>query len=235
MDLDVLVLVLSTFLYPYDKMVSAIKDTWGKNKEHFRVIYYYSGDEDKFDGTDLYVKTTEGDLLGRTKMAIKYCFEHFKFDYILRVCAGSYIVSEEMFKFLQDKPRERFYCGVDNGGYASGAGYFLSPDVVKIIADNEVPYSGFEPKPGEIHSCDDGSLGVFLRGKGLSVTPARRVDYNDATDILPDQILHVGPHADVLVPGQYHYHVACCPTNGVERTYLLYKKIRCSELFRKAP
>jgi hypothetical protein len=116
--------------------------------------------------------------------------EDIKFDYIFRSNASSYIDPLELQRFAKQLPKDLCYCGIDGGGFASGAGVFLSPDIIDILREsyNEAP-----------HNAEDVLMGEILSKHGISITPgAKRCDY-----------WYSGYRA-----GHYHYR---CKSNNEDR------------------
>jgi hypothetical protein len=64
-----------------------------------------------------------------------------EFDYIIRTNLSSFYVFSRLFKFLTTLPTEKCYCGVqgqeDNWTFASGSGFILSPDLVKLLVQHK--------------------------------------------------------------------------------------------------
>jgi hypothetical protein len=201
---QILVLVLSSQISPYDKLHKAIKETWGQDQPGFQVIYYFGHQKEQvIRDNELHCNCSDSDIMLKTLKAFEYTLNNFKFDYIFRCCAGSYVVALEILKFIEDKPTERFYCGI-NGlfsevKYASGSGFFLSPDMVKIILETPSPKN---------YGFDDVTIGAILSTKGIDVTPGAR-----RADCLEKNV--------EIIPGQYHYHVR----TDIQKMYDIHKKL----------
>jgi hypothetical protein len=97
---------------------------------------------------------------------------------------------------LEGRPTSRFYAGfighidpldLSSPSFASGSGYFLTRDLVKMLTDN--------PEAFACHQADDVALGIFFASKGIGITPGRRQD--DET---------FGKDLRCLDKSQYHYH-----------------------------
>lgn len=173
--MNVLILVQATHLEPWDKIIQAQKQTWDSIDEPgVDTIYYYSHESASFyDGRDLYVKCSpdHGMEHWRMKLALDYILDGFaSYDYIFRTNASSYVNKKLLVEFLKGKPREKYYCGIDGGGYASGCGYVMTTDCVSIIRDQ------FDDYPSESEDC---LTGVYMQRNGITVSPgADRVEFN---------------------------------------------------------
>lgn len=205
MDPKVIIVVLGAEGH-YKPLIQSVRNTWGALPP-YKTVYCYGWMEGR-------PHTPEGSVMQfgdeimcglsdnlqvvhyKTLMTFEHLLKTEEFDYIFRCCAGSYIHKPAMVKFLQDKPRSRFYCGICGyecgTHYASGSGYFLSRDLVQLAVDhkNEVwPHA----------RTDDAAMGWFMRGQGLQVYPgARRIDI-DAPE-------HMNQLNVVDMSVEYHYH-----------------------------
>lgn len=118
------------------------------------------------------------------------CFEKtldWDYDYIFHTNSSSYIDKELLYRWLIDKPRENFYSGVvgdyNNQKFASGCGFTLSKDVVKLILNNQEKW--------EHGDKDDATLGIMLSKLGQKVHPAPRFDLiHDNISDIPDNFFH---------------------------------------------
>lgn len=177
--MNILHLVLGCKNQYYEKIEETARNTWMKMcPENIKTIFMYGNSSEIYwDNNDsFYVNRPEGHeyniCLYKTLMAFKVFIES-DFDYIYRTNNTGYFDLKMTSSFLEDKPRDNFYCGnsqlfqksentpyAPNRGinYASGASFFLSRDIVeKIIDDEEIIYSyGF---PGW---CDDVSIGKYI-------------------------------------------------------------------------
>lgn len=152
----------------YVKLANAIKKTWGKTETDDAKIYYlWCNNYKRKDRNDWVLNKEEGYgmLLWKT---LGFLFEHRhdEFDYIVRVNVGSYIHVGRLLKYLQDKPREKFYCG-QVGNYkdikfVSGSCFILSRDLVMLSLRN-IKKFGFD-------HIDDVSFGRFMGRHGIEPT-----------------------------------------------------------------
>lgn len=195
----------------FKNLVKSIKNTWALDKtDEVEILFYYGRTQtyDPADGQsilvndDLYCGVNRIDICTRNSIAFNYVYHHYDFDYLFRCCSGSYIVVDKLLAFLKDKPKSSFYCGVNGGHFASGSGFFLSRDLVKMLLDSP---EGFWMFP----SADDVGFGSFLCPKGIRITPAPRQDFDDGV-------------IRNLNPAVYHYHIRNQPNLMYELYRLLH-------------
>jgi hypothetical protein len=117
--------------------------------------------------------------LPKKVMAFDFARHNFEYDYVYSCCDGAYVDRDNLLAWVEDKPRTGFYAGV-NGPYldstwryVSGSGWFMSPDVVNLIADNAREVLDWNP---DIHHFDDVCVGHFLDAHGVKPVDAPRVD-----------------------------------------------------------
>jgi hypothetical protein len=209
----ILILVQSCDDAPYGEMMKAQMNTWDKIEHPETKTLYYLSEENAYDdyncyiGNKIYMLGSEAyDMMHwRQKLA----FDHIKdiginFDYLFRTNASSYVNKKLLVEFSKSLPKEKCYCGIDGGGYASGAGVFLSPDVVEILRTqtDESPTA-----------YEDAYMGAILGRNGITVTPgAKRCDISSAQPNIPNC-----------------YHYRCKPDNGdrtkdIEAMYAIYNQ-----------
>ncbi|MDP1712213.1 MAG: class I SAM-dependent methyltransferase [Candidatus Nanopelagicaceae bacterium] len=182
-------------------LAESIRDTWGRCGPCDVVLYRGCRPEDPSIPIDsIQIRDTIVGIHDDRLVHMYYqCVDMFSqalkydFDYLFRCCCGSYINQFELLKFIEDKPRTGFYCGIigtrGSDVYASGSGFFLSRDLVELFVKcrNEALTL---PALYE----EDILIGRFLRQKGIVVSSgAKRIDVAD-----PNQ---------EPVPNQYHYHL----------------------------
>ena len=160
----------------YIKMEQAIRQTWApkllEKEEIVDVLYTYgqwdralkgevekNGDKLDINHPEDYFKTS-----GKSAKTLKYVYEKYDFDYVFRTNLSAYIHADNLINYIKDKPKENFYHGItarhpDNKEvtYVSGAGFFLSRDLVKLVAENLDQIN--------LNTIDDTALGSFLHGK----------------------------------------------------------------------
>ena len=188
----------------YNKLYQGVKNTWGGvTVDGIKIIYVYGGGKNtdiRLVGDKLFVDVNETlENIGyKTISMFEYLLKHFEFEYIYRTNLSSYLVQDKLLKYLDNKPREKFYNAVSIPFYpakfGSGAGYFLSKDVVKTIVDLQDSWD---------HTLlDDVALGKFIaQNTDIPLTDASRIDYTDSKDV-----------PDYIDPKIYHFR--CKTTTG---------------------
>jgi len=203
--MKILILVISSKNSPYDKLEESIRKTWGNNEDdNIKIFYNYGDGESSFiDGDKIicnYPETLENIGL-KTIKSFELLYD-LDFDYIFRTNLSSFVDIKNMVKYLEDKPTDKYYagrCGLNFGGehlikfgegsFASGSGYFLSKDIVKLIIDNKEKWD---------HSIiDDVAIAGLLKGLNILPTNCPRIDITSTTnglfyhqnDIIDDRII----------------------------------------------
>jgi hypothetical protein len=215
-----LILVLSADIPKYQQMIKTMKKTWASYKSpNFETKFYY-GTSSKYrapygqvrqEGDTIVCGIPEGmnSILNKTIMTYEYVLNHYSFDYIFRCCAASYIIPKNLIRYLKDKPRQRFYCGaIGKFGhlpFASGSGYFLSRDLVKLIIKNKRRLQSY----GHAPYLDDVIVGRFLKENGIKVTNGIRVNLDRC------------PRKKDIKIGCYHYHFPVDPKCMIMLSQLL--------------
>lgn len=208
----VLVMVLSSDEGRYSELTEAIRGTWGAARlPGLQIVYYYSlrsGFPEPKAGTahlkeDVLICGGLGGVHGileRTLIMFQNVLSLFKFDYVFRCCGGSYVVPERLMRFIEDKPDRNFYCGirgVSNGmPFASGSGYFLSRDLVELVARHSDEIRGY-PDPG-YH--DDVAIGRFFHTQGIPLDGRATRQENDGSGkVLPDMYhVHIRTEPELM-------------------------------------
>lgn len=173
--------------------------------EHIEAYFIKSdpnlGAEHKIDGDTIWFKTSVGfvpqssGILDNTILA----FDLFKdrlseFSYVLRPNISSFYVFDRLLRDAKGFAKEKFYAGVKGNeygiSYASGSGFLLSMDLVKLIIDNK------NSLIGDKSLVDDIVIGKFLTGHGVNITEYPRIilssvdDWNNRKDKIPDYVAH---------------------------------------------
>lgn len=218
------ILVLSTTAVDeygdYEEMTNCVRETWGKEIPENVSVYYNYGlipghthnpneGENVLDGDKIIcgVNDTYELITKKTLEAFDYIATHLtEYDYIFRCCNGSYIHVENLVNFLQEKPKTQFYAGVtgvhNNVPFASGAGFILSKDMVKLLADNKEAILN-DPDIAVHGQIDDIIIGYFLHKQGITARNiASRIDIGD----LPHN-KHEVFNLTCLYKNEYHYHL----------------------------
>ncbi len=149
----------------YELLSDTIKNTWGKTGNGNAEIYYlWCNNYAAKDKNDYVLNKEEGYgmLLWKT-LGFLFKHRHDDFDYILRVNIGAYVNVSRLLTYLQDKPRERFYCGqvgrYEDIVFVSGSAFILSRDLV-MLSLAKIKQFGFD-------HIDDISFGRFMMNNGV--------------------------------------------------------------------
>ena len=132
----------------------------------------------------LFVQGTENlipGILNKTIAGFEYCLRNFTFDYIIRTNISSFYVLPNLHKYvLPTLPRNNYYAGFQGRDrqdipFASGAGFFVSPDIVRLLVDQRAHLSAI--------ILDDLSIGHYLHTQGIPVLHLQRFDFTNETNI----------------------------------------------------
>lgn len=133
----------------------------------------------------LFVQGTESlipGILEKTLAGFDYCLRNFTFQYILRTNISSFYVFPLVRQLvLPSLPRSGCYAGVqgyDGGPFASGAGFFVSPDVATLLLERRQSLSST--------LLDDLAIGRFLQSSGVPVFPLQRFNFIHERDTYND-------------------------------------------------
>lgn len=203
--MKIIVLVLSMDSDVYINLENTIRETWGSS-DICKIYYYYGGfDNLHLDGDIIKCVSNEGlyNIGYKTIESFQYLIENEEFDFIFRTNSSSFINIDKMTEFLSNKPKERFYCGYINILkesqilFASGSGYFLSKDVVKLILENKDKWNH--------EFIDDVSLGLFCRDVlSIDLVQSKRCDISNVDMEITSDLLN------------NHFHFRC-KTNSIDR------------------
>lgn len=178
----------------YVQLSNHIKETWGKqNKEDSKIYYLWANNYEKKDDNDFVsnIKESYGALLLKFLDFLEY-IKNWEYDYVFRVNCGSYVDVDNLKEFLENKPREKFYCGIkgkfENIEFASGSGFIISKDLAKLAIENRNEFG--------VDHIDDISFGRFMQKNGISIdNTAIRVTwtgsgyiYQIGEDVIPENI-----------------------------------------------
>lgn len=91
--------------------------------------------------------------------------------YIFRTNASSYVDLKKLNEFSQSVPKEKFYAGINGGGFASGCGFWLSADLIPFLSQNIT---------SEDIQYEDGYIGALLVANGITIShKCQRCDIGD--------------------------------------------------------
>jgi hypothetical protein len=151
----------------YKNLEKTIKETWYKNKNSSCEILFYEGGSEKlsFKENKIFLPCKDNSYTEKTMMAFEYVSKTREYSYLFRTNLGSYVYQDKLIKFLEDKPKNNFYCGIigENNGvkFSSGSGYFLSKDLVNLCLNNKNKIN---------YNCvDDLSVGMFMKENGVKI------------------------------------------------------------------
>ena len=160
----------------YQKFYNKQNETWDSiDVENTSTFYYINqGVEKKIEGH--FIINNLSETLQNAGYKMLNCFEKtidWDYDYIFHTNSSSYVDKKKLYEWLKDKPREEFYSGVvgyhDSHKFASGCGFSLSKDVVRLILNNKEQW---------VHAdYDDLTLGILLNQLGVDIYPAPRFDF----------------------------------------------------------
>ena len=137
----------------YIELEKTIKETWYNLRNNDVEIIFYKDNQNFpekskfpiFNGCDLILPIDDGLLNQKTLMAFDWVCQNYEFEYLYRSNLGAFVNIKNMLSFLNDKPKEKFYCGIYGTDqfyfgrhmpFVSGSGYFLSRDLVDIALQN---------------------------------------------------------------------------------------------------
>ena len=172
--MKVIISILAMEARHYPLLDSAVRKTWyNLNEENHKIFFYYGNREkNEIVGENIYTTFDEG-LYGcghRTIAMLELLYNEYEFDYIFRTTLSSYVDIKKMTEFLNDKPKDNFYCGVIGDFYGipfcSGSGYFLSRNLVKLILDNKNLWNH--------EYIDDVALGILMKNFGVPMVEGER-------------------------------------------------------------
>lgn len=170
----IIILVLSCHKPPYQAMYETQRETWDSIKAEGVITAYY------------WCNKIE-EMPGKLKLALG-AIQPLPWEFVFRTNSSSYVDKARLQEFAETLPTEKCYCGIDGGGFASGSGFFMSRDVVETVTDILPDKS--------VELVEDELIGMYLYGRGITVTPgARRYDY--------------WTHGEVPEKIRAAYHVRC--------------------------
>ena len=214
MNKKILISILTFDRQPYIDIEKAIRETWGsQGDEDIEIIYYYGGSEEiKLIDDKLFLNTPEGlyNIGRKTLKMYDFILKNFQFDYLFRTNSSSYIDIKKLKEFIKDKPDTKFYSGVignHNGiNFASGSGYFLSKDLVKLVSNNQNRWNH--------RFIDDVSLSKILHNFKIKIFPGKRGNL-------------INNNTSNIDLSHYHYRVKT-PVNrrgDIKKMNILHKKL----------
>lgn len=169
----VILVMSSTSKSEYVNLEESIKKTWYNLRNDDVEIIFYKDNQNLTEKSnypirndcDLILPINDGfyTLNQKTLMAFDWVCQNYEFEYLYRSNLGAFVDIEVMLKFLNNKSREKFYCGIHGIDefyfrrpvkFISGSGYFLSKDLVNLALQNTHQW------PWQV--VDDVALGYIL-------------------------------------------------------------------------
>jgi hypothetical protein len=177
----VLVLVLACRAAPYPMLIETIRETWAVGSEDV-IFYYGDADEERLDGADLCLPVPD-DLqhVGeKTLAAFEWVLAHREFDVVFRTNCSSYVDLRNLRRFVDAHAGGNgFYAGhLGMHGetcFASGAGYFLSRDLVERAVELHDEWDHAQ--------LDDVALARVLARDGVRPVAAPRRHYESVSEV----------------------------------------------------
>jgi len=119
-------------------------------------VYYECIDYNNF----LYNNGTESFVPGiyqKSVKAIEYINKKYSYDYVIRTNLSTFWHMENLFSFLDLKPKENFAAGYSYQGFISGTGIIMSHDVGNIVVSNL----------NNSHIMDDIAISQTIQSQGI--------------------------------------------------------------------
>jgi hypothetical protein len=189
-DIKVLVLIIASDQFPvYVELQKIWRSYMHLDPKHVEA-YFIKGNEHlsttaKIEGDIIWSKTSDGwipasgGILNKTILSLEMMLPRIdEFDYILRTNLSSFYIFPRLLKFLKTLPKSRCYCGshIGDGKTGSGCGFFMSPDLVKMLVHNKHNFWDIT------RIGDDVAIGNFLRKQGIRLLPQKRMDFFSLSD-----------------------------------------------------
>lgn len=132
----ILIMILSSFGI-YQNMIDSSRQTWAKNLPSDIELCFYFGKKDgysvdeKNNEIQLDIGDGRNDILKKTIMAFEYSLSK-KYDYLLRLCACSYVDIQKLIKFVNNLK--------NNNNIFSGPINRLTESAAKSINEERIPF-----------------------------------------------------------------------------------------------
>lgn len=184
---NILIMVLSYDMPPYDALMKAQQETWDDAKERGVITMYYMGGNEhivrriyphvrsysmQYNCSDAYFE-----MHYKFKLCLQECMQIMPTPFtIFRTNSSSYVNKAKLRELIETLPEEKLYYGWSLGEKeaVSGAGIIMSYDVCKILAD-ELP-------EGE-NIEEDILIGRILKKHDIEITDDKsRFDVTDPNE-----------------------------------------------------
>lgn len=174
--MKILNLILSVKKQPWIVVEDVIRETFYTNRGNIDVKFFYGNCVENCHTDDSLYLTSIEDVkcAKKTIDAFKYCLDNFDFDIIFRSNTSSYI---DYGMLTAEAETVKRYAGVigtcNEVKFASGCGFFITRDMVKLVVDNY--------KNLDFTQFDDVMIGKFLNSCGIYPEPKNRIDVDENT------------------------------------------------------
>jgi hypothetical protein len=159
----------------YSKFYEAQNETWNSINIDNIETFFYVGNGTKKEISGHFIINNLPETVPNEAYKFINLLEKtidIEYDYVFHTNSSSYVDKKLLYDWLVDKPRNEFYSGIigeyRGNLFASGCGFTLSKDLVKLILANQDLW--------EHGYCDDATLGIMLSKFNIKVFPAPRYD-----------------------------------------------------------
>jgi len=185
--------------YPYIEN-EGVRKTWtSKIPDELKVLFYYGKrGRNETVGDKVFLDCDEGDNCAVMQIKAYLFFEKIlneykDLEYVFFTNLSSYVRLNKIVDMFKNINTNRYYSGLigwhHSIQFASGAGFFISRDLLELIINNK-QYLNLKV-PGDV------ALGYFLTQSGVKIIPQNRFDVNCVTDKFTRE--------DII----NHYHFRC--------------------------
>jgi len=229
-DKKVLVLIIANDGYQlYHQLQQVWRSYMHLDPDHIEA-YFIKGDPNmesasEFNGDTLWTKTAEGlfpGILRKTILSMETFLPRMdEFSYCLRTNLSSFYIFPRLLEYIKTLPKERCYAAVQgwwgNTPFASGCGFLLSPDMVKLMIEKK-------EELWDDLTYDDVVIGKFFHKEQVSITQTPRTDFycledwENGKDSIPPYAFHIRAkgHIDNRVNDFYIHRELAKMFYGVE-------------------
>tara|TARA_Y100000590_G_scaffold462481_1_gene626697 strand:+ start:423 stop:1322 length:900 start_codon:yes stop_codon:yes gene_type:complete len=207
----ILILVLCSRNYLSHISSKAQKKVWTKASEEFNIIHYVGSLDSTVremnyikENSNKYLTIETGDeysnIARKTLLAFEEVTSSYDFDYIFRTNTSSYINFNNLKGFISDNFEKLDYCGVtsiaeEGDKIASGAGFFLSRENIKLLLQNKEELDENLP--------DDVAIARMLKKFGKTPNNSKRKDLKSIPS--PSEVFNSSSfHYRCRLDPQYH-------------------------------
>ena len=198
----------------FEKLESTVRSTWVSDEVENISTFFIYGNKNNSETVliDDKIYCNHPDMkrnIGyKTLDSFKFIDDNYEYDYIFRTNLSSYIDKKLLYKYVEDKPYDNFYDGMtgidEKSGvtFASGSGYFISKDLVKIALEDKQEWN---------HGLwDDVALGKIMMARNINIYGTAKRGSWDERD------------SDGNIPNE-HYHYRCRQKDRNDDTLTMYE------------